>query len=412
MINLMTPPKFPNKHNINLSFGKNNLTNKPTLEIEEFCTKILKDLYYLSDHTSHLEDCLKYVKTKMKISSEYLYKDFIDFRDKYMHEKNEVLLLCLFYYIWVHENVLKSAEKSNQILKVIVNNNPLDNVVKDKTDKTDQSNNFINSKKSPNEKGIEEDEDEIVYFGGGNLEREREENIKIIHTPSKSRTRSLSQSPSMTKNKSPTKSENSLSPILSKMQSKTLEKKTKLQKEAESLSQGLIIDDLEKSFLRRKRNKSETMNLSIDGSIDRKKPVKPIDLNNSIISNKELNKTTIVSITSKPKSKSKTRKGIDVDVNISDDYRLPFFNHEGVKKQAKDTGNISNSNISVISPTDKKKLKETIDKKIQNDPKHNLIMKLAHKITNPENWEKLKSLIPKENAKIIEKALRGDRKIF
>jgi hypothetical protein len=47
------------------------------------------------------------------------------------------------------------------------------------------------------------------------------------------------------------------------------------------------------------------------------------------------------------------------------------------------------------------------------DEKYNLIMKYAHKITDPENWKNLKSLIPKrENAQKIENVLNGKSKLI
>ncbi len=39
-------------------------------------------------------------------------------------------------------------------------------------------------------------------------------------------------------------------------------------------------------------------------------------------------------------------------------------------------------------------------------------MKYSHKITDPENFRNLKSLIPKENSVMIEKALNGKSKLF
>ena len=47
------------------------------------------------------------------------------------------------------------------------------------------------------------------------------------------------------------------------------------------------------------------------------------------------------------------------------------------------------------------------------DEKYNLIMKYAHKITDPENWKNLKSLIPKkEDVQKIDNVLNGKSKNF
>jgi hypothetical protein len=65
-----------------------------------------------------------------------------------------------------------------------------------------------------------------------------------------------------------------------------------------------------------------------------------------------------------------------------------------------------------LSDKEKKERKEKVEEMIQNDSTYNLVMKLAHRITNKDNFESLKKLIPEESVTIIEKAFNNKSILF
>jgi hypothetical protein len=67
---------------------------------------------------------------------------------------------------------------------------------------------------------------------------------------------------------------------------------------------------------------------------------------------------------------------------------------------------------STVTEKLKKELKEKIENKMHNDPKYNMIMKLAHKITDKENYENIKKLISEDSAVILDKAIKSESKFL
>ena len=61
---------------------------------------------------------------------------------------------------------------------------------------------------------------------------------------------------------------------------------------------------------------------------------------------------------------------------------------------------------------EKKEKKAKIEEMMQNDSTYNMIMKLAHRITNKDNFDNLKKLIPAETADLIDKAFNSKSKIY
>jgi hypothetical protein len=47
---------------------------------------------------------------------------------------------------------------------------------------------------------------------------------------------------------------------------------------------------------------------------------------------------------------------------------------------------------------------------IENDSTYNIVMKLAHRITDLQNFEDLKKMIPEESAELIDKAFNNKSK--
>jgi len=47
---------------------------------------------------------------------------------------------------------------------------------------------------------------------------------------------------------------------------------------------------------------------------------------------------------------------------------------------------------------------------MQNDSTYNMVMKLAHRITDLKNFEDLKKIIPEESAELIDKAFKNKSK--
>lgn len=89
------------------------------VNLKDFSTKVLHTLKDISQDStySQLQKYIGFVKEKINVAPENLLKEYIAFRDKSKNEDQETLVLTLFYYIWVHESLIRSVDNLNITIK-------------------------------------------------------------------------------------------------------------------------------------------------------------------------------------------------------------------------------------------------------------------------------------------------------
>lgn len=86
-----------------------------------------------------------------------------------------------------------------------------------------------------------------------------------------------------------------------------------------------------------------------------------------------------------------------------------FTNYQQTSPVGKDI-NTTKSKKQKPNEKERKERRDKIEEMMQNDSTYNMVMKLAHRITDLKNFEDLKKIIPEESAELIDKAFKNKSK--